>query len=1092
MVALVREGVDPGELTAITFTRKAAGEMQARFYKELRKTRHLLPEESAEFDRVSGALRRVQSTFIGTIHSFCSRLLRERPLAAGLPPDFSAGLEDRDERALREKAWRRHLQSLHETDEGRRQIRQLSECGVDPQNLGAFFERLCSYAELEPVTSDVTEPPNLDRAVKATVGKIEEWDGRRPGVLPKGRDPAMEAIDHAKRFLSLHDLDHPRQQAEFLKIVADIRPGSRGDIKNTYWAGEEIDNKAWARKLRDGNLEEFQEDTVLPALRQWEAYVHQLATKLAAPAVQRYRELRMDEGMLTFHDLLTLTRDLLRDQPQVRREVQQRYPRLLVDEFQDTDPLQAEILSFLASQDPSQDTWTACRPRDGSLFIVGDDKQSIYRFRRADMNVFDSFRRRIDAETNGEAVDLTKNFRSRKPICAWCNDAFDDIFSAEKYEDLQADYVSFDPQRPEGPDGTAIRRKPIEKVYGNYGSSIAREDASQIARFIEGARGGEAESGFYRNEEGAVFPDEVSYSDFLILTRTKTRLGVYADVLAAHGIPHTITGSEDLGESRELRTIVDLLRAALRPDDPIAAIAYLKGALAGFSDDDLYRLRQAGIQFDRIVSLRSEDRLEDVNEDLKRRTLSALRRLRDARAIIKKARPGVGIEEMIEETGLLAGAALPSDPSNASIRAGAVLRIISYVQHLGADGLGWGEITEELDRILQGDDDLDGMTLETGKDDAVRIMNVHQAKGLEAPVVFLADPYTSGPSPEPDLHLRRENDQIVVPVVQGEGNYQKTTHAPDGWHEGTQPGYKEEEKRHEEAENRRLLYVATTRAERLLVVSTYPEKPEDGYWSALYPPLNKAGVPELDVPGNDKPESHERSAEPERRVSPSMLSKTRADRQKRLAVGRKASYNVQSVTDSKREQTDTMSPNAEEGYGRAFGTAVHELFEMLIQHRANPPKITDAAVRSYLKEKGADVSGNSVDAAHRMLDGFRSSWVWEDLTSAKRVLTEYPFTHVGEQIPESEPEKMLLRGTIDLLYRKEEGWVIVDFKTDRIDATASNPDDLLEADHAYRKQIRAYANAWQDLSGETVVGAGLWMTDVDDFIVVKARPPKVG
>ncbi|WP_105013396.1 UvrD-helicase domain-containing protein [Salinibacter sp. 10B] len=1068
MVALVRQGVPVRDLTAITFTRKAAGEMSTRFFKELQEARVVLPDGSAQHERVTRALGSVQSAFIGTIHSFCARLLRERPLAAGLPPDFTAGLEDREERQLRDRAWQQHLSRVHEDSPER--IERIAEYGLDPQDLTAFFERLCAYPELSPLVDAPDEPPALDAAVAAARERLREWDARRPDTLPKGEDDVMAAFDTARRMLRYRDLDAPAEKAEFLSLFSDVSDAERADVKITYWKGDQVDNKDWARSLRDDLLPSFIETTVQPVLRDWEALVHEAVVDFTQPAVERYRELRREEGLLTFHDLLSHTRDLLRDHPDVRRTIQERYPILLVDEFQDTDPLQAEILSFLASQDPMERTWDACRPRDGSLFIVGDDKQSIYRFRRADKGVFDAFRTRIDDEPNGEAVTLTKNFRSRTPICEWCNDAFGAIFDDPNLRDLQAEYVPFDPQRAAGPEGTALRRNPLDKVGWNRGRQIAEQDATRIARFIQAARAGDAESDFYRDEEGAVFEDEVNFSDFLILTRAKTRLGVYTDVLARYGIPYTVTGSEDLGDSDELKAVVDLLRAALRPDDPIAAVAYLKGALAGWSDDDLYRFRRAGGDFGQMDEPVPDAVWEALDDDRTDRIEGAFDRVRHARSVVLSERPSVGIEQIVDAFGLLAGAAHPDDPAEASMRAGAVLRITSYVQHLGAQGLGWGEVVEELDLILEGEESVDGMTLETGGGDAVRVMNVHQAKGLEAPVVFLADPYSSGSAPKPTLHLRRKENEIVAPVVQGEGYFTRITHAPLGWHDDTQASYRGEEERHEAAEEHRLLYVAATRAERLLVVSTYPEKPNDGPWAPLYEPLQAADVPALAVP-EGKPPIPPRAPAPD-------LEEHRTRRTERIATQSHPSYTYTFVTD---EKEGGALLRAEAGYGREFGTAMHRLFEQVVRHRLTPLEVSDDVLQHVLEQEDAEVTEATVRRLRSMLVAFQESWIWEELQAASELHTEHPFARQMTDSEGGESSEQILRGDIDLLYRRDDTWTLVDFKSDRVDdaeglATALGPN------HKYRRQVRAYVEAWTDVTGEPVGTSGLWFADAGTFV----------
>jgi len=1082
MVALVRTGVPVDELTAITFTRKAAGEMSARFSRELEDARQSLQEGSVEHQRVTTALGAVQSTFIGTIHAFCSRLLRERPLDAGLPPDFTAGLSDREERRLRDRAWSEHLRDLYDGDGG--ELEDLAACGIEPRDLSSFFQRLCRFPDLDLFTDGPSEPPDMAAAIDTTIERMRDWSSYRPDDPVKGPDPVMRAFDKAERMLRYLDLDAPSEQAEFLSVFADISDTERAKVKTTYWKGDGVNHSSWAKSLRDDLLPDLIETTVLPVLREWEAYVHRVAVASTAPAVERFRELRRREGLLTFHDLLSLTRDMLRDRPRVRRAVQERYPRLLVDEFQDTDPLQAEILSFLAARNPQETDWRACRPRDGSLFIVGDDKQSIYRFRRADKDVFDAFRQRLDAEPNGEAVDLTKNFRSRAPICRWCNDVFADLFTQEGVADVQADYVPFNPQRPPGPDGTALRQKPVGDVRGNYGSGIAERDAAQIATFIQAAIRGDADPDFYRNEEGAVFGGDVRYGDFLILTRVRSRLSSYTDALAQHGIPYTVTGSRDMRDTDELKAVVDLLRFALRPDDPLAATAYLKGMLVGVSDTDLYRFRQAGGDFRRLFQ--AEMTAMDLPEETAVRMESGVHQVRRVREIVHSTRPGAGFETVMEETGLLAGAAHPKRPSEASRRAGAVMLLLHAVQGWSSQGLGWGDVVEELDLVLQGEEDMDGMTLETGSEDAVRIMNVHQAKGLEAPVVFLADPYTRGSAPAPEHHVRRAEDDVVVPVVRGEGIYSTITHAPRGWYVDTDASFITEEKRRDLAEEHRLLYVAATRAERLLVVSTYPKKAGEGYWGALYPHLTDEIAPELELPDSAPDEASEAIAAP----TPD-LAASEAARHSRLDAGTTETYVEDSVTGQKSSGDEGAGDRP--GYGRTLGTVLHDLLELLIRERHDPPALTASMLRHALVQEGIQreegmtdvIIDRRVETLERMIADFRGSWIWEEVREADVVRVEYRFIDV--RVDDEAPDR-LTRGAIDLLYRRDGAWTLVDFKSDRV------ADDEVESSvrETYRRQILAYVDAWERLQEEPIRQAGLWFADADAFVSVSAATDTVG
>lgn len=1090
MVALVRTGVPVEDLTAITFTRKAAGEMSARFSRELDETRRALPPDSRERARVASALGNVQSTFIGTIHAFCSRLLRERPLDAGLPPDFTAGLTDREERQLRNRAWTNHLQDLYAGDGD--ELEQLAACGLDPQDLSDFFKRICRFPDLELFTDGPDAPPDFAPVIAEAQEKMREWSAYRPENPDKGADLVMAAFDKAHRMLQYLDLDTPAEQADFLSVFADVSDTEKAKVKTTYWKGDGVNNSSWAKTLRDDLLPSLIETTIQPVLREWEAYVHRVAVRCTAPAVERYRNLRRREGMLTFHDLLSLTRDMLRDRPDVRRAVQERYPRLLVDEFQDTDPLQAEILSFLSSQRVDETDWRACKPRDGSLFIVGDDKQSIYRFRRADKDVFEAFRTRIDNEPNGEAVDLTKNFRSRAPICHWCNDAFGDLFADDAYAEVQAEYVPFNPQRAAGPEGTAIRVKPVGDVYRNNATQIAEQDAKQIAQFIQAARSGNADSALYGEDDGAVFQGEVDYSDFLILTRVRSRLSTYTEVLAQHGIPYTVTGSRDMRESAELKAVVDVLRAAMRPDDSLAATAYLKGLLVGASDTDLYRFVKAGGDLSQLAAGFGEG-AEVLPKETQERFEEAIQQLEQVRQIVREMRPAFGMEQIIEETGLLAGAAHPEEMSQASTRAGAVLRLLHVVQSLGSQGLGWGEVVEELDLVLQGEEEMDGMTLETGRDDAVRIMNVHQAKGLEAPVVFLADPYSSHPPPPPEEHVRREHDDVVVPVARGEGIYSTITHAPRGWHPDTDTAFLAEEKRQEQAEEHRLLYVAATRAERMLVISTYPKKAGSGYWGDLAPHLTEETAPELVLPepesGSDNGAGTDASTAPAPNLDAALDARDR-----RIEHLGQLRYQETSVTDDDRTPS---SGTAGDGFGKTFGTVLHRLLELMIRHRDDAPTFSQEEVRHALvagriRQRDEVTPEKLAERAERMksmLDAFRQHAIWEEVQTADDVRTEYEFALVDVEngnTPDDDTSAVatLTRGTIDLIYRTGGGWTLVDFKSDRLSDETPGADAERRAQGAYGDQIRGYAAAWDALQHEPIERAGLWFASNGQFVEI--------
>ena len=1057
LVALVRTGVPLDECAAITFTRKAASEMKARLYRELRTARRRLattPEApDAERRRITRALSDLPRCYIGTIHGFCARLLREHPLEAGLPPDFVPGLDDREREDLRQQVWQRYLAEVWASAPER--VEHVAALGIEPSELVHFFGQLCRYPDLAPYVDGPDTPPPLDTAVQELRDAVARW---RPALPDDPADgdakpgTAAKALRRAQRMLDMRPLDDPAARAAFIATFDGItKPDTRkttdttvrGDLTKGHWLDVDL-----ADRLDNELLPTLAEEVVEPALQQWRAYAHRQLVSFVRPAVERYAERRRQSGQLTFQDLLVCTRDLLRDNPGARRSLQERFPRLLVDEFQDTDPIQAELLFYLASQDATEQDWQKCRPRDGSLFIVGDDKQSIYRFRRADLDVYTDVRTAIDAAPNGADVTLDTNFRSVPPLLAWCNEAFGSLFG-EVEAPFQADYVPFEAGRS-GPSTDAapppVQQLSVPYVKGSsYSTQIAERNAHQIAALIASA---------CTETAAPATPDLAGKDpgDFMILTRNTTRLDVFAEALAEQGLPYTLAGGDDVQASTELFALVSLLRCVERPRDAVARLAYLRGPLVGLSDDALYRIRASGGQFDGDFAVPSSVR-DGLQPDLAERLETAYAHLRAARERLHSLRPAAAIERLVDDLGLMVRTR--RDDGMGSLHAGRLLRVLTEVQRLDAEGHAWTTIREELQQILDGERALDGLTLETGTQDAVRLLNVHKAKGLEAPVVFLADPYGGTHPKDPDEHVRRDAGDVVLPVYE-QHRYNRTLRfAPAGW----AGHFQETEARYQWAEEQRLLYVAATRAEEQLVVSRYRSpswSTDKGYWAPLYPFLD--GVPSLDPPA-DPPSVHPVSR-PARASADRMTTR-------RKAVGQ-PTYATTTVT------ADPSEPDGRRqgtGYGKAFGTAVHRLFEHAITHRhtVSGPNDLTAVLQALLTDH--DISEQEAEA-RRMLTVFLDSALWQTLQDAAPVHTEFP---VSGREDGSSPT--LIDGTIDLLYQANGAWHLIDFKTDRVGA--DGPATLLDA---YHPQLESYAALWEQATGNSVAHAALWLADTGTMI----------
>jgi ATP-dependent helicase/nuclease subunit A len=701
-------------------------------------------------------------------------------------------------------------------------------------------------------------------------------------------------------------------------------------------------------------------------------------------------------------------------------------------------------------------------------------------------------------EKGGEEVILRRNFRSYEEICGFCDDVFDKAFSEAERGDVQAKYKDFiSSEDAEGRDEHARRRLKVDYIKGNPSDEIAEDTALQIAGFIKRAIDeGSAHEMAGDPKENPVFEGEASPEDFIILTGGKKHLSTYGEALAQAGIPFTITGSSDLGDSEDLKDFSDLLTCVLRPADELAAVSYLQGGLCGFSDDDLYLVRQA---FDQVPAppfhltreKMPEEALQNLPGKLSKRLLKATEHVRQARESLQSKRPSLALPEIAEEVGLLAAGAHAPPEEVGSIRAGRILKALALARKRAGEGDDWAEILSVFQDILDQEVEDDGLTLESGSDSAVRIMNLHQVKGLEAPVVFLADPYPeTGRNHSPIEHVRREHEQLVAPITKETPGGPSVSHPPLGW-EG-EDGFEGIEKAHGAAEKKRLVYVAATRAERLLVVSEYHHKDDgrkDGDWAPLYGYMD-------DVPVLKPKRSFTLNGEDSNKELPAPdLEHYRRERESSIDQARRASYRVTNVSEERDgggETQPSVLRDGEEGYGRMLGIGVHTLLEDLVQRGLPSDHVSESKVRSHLQsaqeqlqktdEDQGEITSENIETARAMVDRFLSSSLAAEVQDSSRAFVEYPLSsvHKVSNLDNGETARVR-RGVIDLVYQYGAGWHIVDYKTDRV-GDSGLPEML--GDHKYADQVRQYADAWKNLTGEKVASASLWIADLNERIDV--------
>ena len=815
MVALVRLGIAMApEIAAVTFTRKAAGELRERFQVELERELGSAPPESDEGVRLRRALSSLDQLFIGTIHAFCARLLRERPLEAGLDPGFREVTEEAWLK-LTTGFWASYLDRLSaDEDPG---LDELAELGLHPRQLEDLFRQVCDRPDVEFPTDEVARPREdaIATVREELMGLVERAGRIMPASEPaKGWDRVQKKVNALRYSLRVIGWD---SDVEFFRALSEVARSTTYQVVQYKWS-DDPGIKGQAKALASAFTALVAEGA--PArqlLLQWRMHRYAVALRIILGAARAWKDERLRSGQLGFQDLLMLTAGLLRSSVDARRQLGHRYRRILVDEFQDTDPVQAEILMLLAAEpledptrgvnDDAPSDWLTLQPRPGALFVVGDPKQSIYRFRRADISVYNAVKERFEAF--GRVLGLEANFRSVPGVARLVNGVFreGDGFPSEAtgYQAAFAPLVPQRSERPDRPDG--VFHYTLE---GTDRDALVVEDAEKLATWVSRRCGREGDR---------------SPGDFLILTKYRRDLEAYARELEARGLPVALSGVA-VGQEEEISELVRLLECLADPGDSVKLVSVLVGIFFGLDFEQLLDHRTRGGRF-ALTSLQGQPDTEATQ---------ALRRLNRWWEATRRAPVDGVLARIVDEIGLLPHVA--SGPLG-DIRSGGLLYVLDAVASSTLEGgTSVAGALEAVRLALEAKEP--EAPLRPGRSDAVRVMNLHKAKGLQAPVVILAAP-VGETARDPEQHIARRADGRAVGylVVQTREARFTDIHAmPPDWFER-----QAEERRFAAAEGVRLMYVAATRAEDELVVARRAAKRERSPWALLDPWLEEHGTP---------------------------------------------------------------------------------------------------------------------------------------------------------------------------------------------------------------------------------------------------------
>jgi CRISPR-associated exonuclease Cas4 len=819
VIFLLASNVAPREIAAITFTELAAGELRARISRYLDELlAGKIPEELElalprglslpQREALESARLRLDQLTCTTIHGFCHDLLRSYAVEAGVDPGadiLDAVQADFAFDTIFERWWRRRLDEPRPPGDPIALVARGDPIRAE-KLLRGFAEFRRDHRTARPLAPDIDSEADLH--FSECVREFRRWFNAVQGPDQANEDVIeleQLAAHFAGRFNPLPGFDqlwglaHPPTLKIMRKDSLELRPYQRRGV--------------WQRAHRGDGSRLFDEahthfERCGAAFR---TLVGRIATAIISVfsaelngLLEEYEAFKRHAAVLDFDDLLFTCREVLRQHPNVRRAAADRFRRILVDEFQDTDPVQCEIIFLLTSSEDDTGPWSERRLLAGRLFMVGDPKQAIYRFRGADLATYLQARRAIEGQFPGNILRIARNFRSRSPILEYINLCFAQPLAAQ-----ESGYVAL-----EGTLGAAqhglpcVAKVTVEIPPQTWVDGIRDEEAAIVAETCARLIGNVKVRGSH-GELRMLAPGDIA-----LLAPAGRELWRYERALEEAGLPFVSQAGKNLFRRQEAQDVVALVRALADTRDTLALGALLRGPLVGLTEQEL---------LDITVSLPAPEGSEDfprlslntdpsaVQHAVARETLETLR---DLRRRVRSITPALLLSEAIERLRVRAKI-MARSPDQASRALANIDGLLERARVYGVRG--FRQFARDLD-----DDWAGGAGHTEGALDAegqaIEIVTIHSSKGLEWPIVIPINTPSQFRRPAQFVHRRSDDTlhwalgDVAPPSLSGALNA-----------EGQEAAH----------ERLRLLYVACTRAMDMLVLPHLTWKDERSWASQL-------------------------------------------------------------------------------------------------------------------------------------------------------------------------------------------------------------------------------------------------------------------
>ncbi len=1084
MVAMVESGIPIGKICAITFTKAAAGEFYDRFQKLLIERSNpeyiwkdkgyagQLPKPTDETRiRCAEALRNIDLCFMGTIDSFCSMVLSEHPSEAHIPSDADI-ISDDDAEVFYKQQYVKICAGEYGEDLAKMAgifrgfYRNAEDVFVEGESLFMNNRNVHFNYEKSKITeidkTFATEREDLIKAIKCAIEHRDELMYQKEAK----NLAAWERLDDTYKSLrkkwssNFTSVMYALKSLQNLRLIPEAMNHHEAELSGVFEPGGQ--KGAWLEcsMCKEGGI-----------LSKIQDMQYSLSMEFLEACVPVLEATMRDKGNMTFFDYLYYLRNMLKRDAEgdgkLIRYIYDRHSYFLIDEFQDTNPMQAEVFFYLASENPLP-KWSKCVPRPGSLFIVGDPKQSIYRFRSADVASFLKVKGLFE-QNGGAILSLSRNFRSTSIICAHFNRAFIKMLPEETSDQSRFEEIPIPDPKDDEFQGVY--------TYKAYTGKLAEEhsdetDPAQIARIIEKLVDNEKYKIRTSNDES---PRRISYSDIMVITYGKKKLGPIMAHLDELNIPTRVEGEVPFGSNEALIELYNIYSAVADEQNPVFLYGALTGRLIRLTKEEILAYRTNGGK----VSLKSSF---DTNSCTDEATLCVASRIEELQALNRKAQkmsPAALFAKIMDDYRIYETAQAEN------------LEVVYYTLELLRNAEKNGLVVTPKDgatyisQLITGKSGEERCLSLNDERDAVHMANLHKVKGLEAPVVILAAaPSFANSNSQRVIHGDDGSEGYIfgLPKKDSEGNNR-------GSHFETKafPYEMEAEKASGAAEGQRLVYVAATRARNVLIIcdSIQAGKNSEVHKSAWKPLMEDSLKDFFEAMSDDKPKETEKRAEIDSAVLYEDAEKTCVLNDRSMEVGTYTVANPSRVklsskiseeyepdqvmientdSDAKTDVEDMKTSNSHK-FPALLGTMTHKLMEMLIStgNKVNAESAVSEIIREYrtpsMKPYEEELTKDLSDVAKTMRSGGfpQTNGLPQDilnvLLSAEEVYCEVPFCYKEE----TDEGKVIWSGIMDVIYRSEGKWHIVDYKTN------ADGNDL---DKKYQGQMGAYIKAFKATTGE--------------------------